>query len=72
MVSSSSSSPPPPSVAGAGGIRVTFWTMVKRVGSVEFVSFFLGGEGGWGVEGPTLRLTYRIPEFRDQLDVIQQ
>lgn len=43
MVSSSSSSPPPPpSVAGAGGIRVTFWTMVKRVGSVEFVSFFFG------------------------------
>ena len=68
MVSSSSSSPPPPpSVAGAGGIRVTFWTMVKRVGSVKFVSFF------WeGAEGPTLRLTYRIPEFRDQLDVIQQ
>ena len=48
MVSSSSSSPPPPpSVAGAGGIRVTFWTMVKRVGSVEFVSFFFWGEGGW-------------------------
>ena len=70
MVSSSSSSPPPPpSVVGAGGIRVTFWTMVKRVGSVEFVSFFLGG-GGW--KKPTLRLTYRIPEFRDQLDVIQQ
>ena len=46
MVSSSSSSPPPPSVAGAGGIRVTFWTMVKRVGSVKFVSFFLGGGGG--------------------------
>lgn len=43
MVSSSSSSPPPPpSVAGTGGIRVTFWTMVKRVGSVEFVSFFFG------------------------------
>ena len=52
MVSSSSSSPPPPSVAGAGGIRVTFWTMVKRVGSVKFVSFFLGGRGV--VEGPTL------------------
>ena len=69
MVSSSSSSPPPPpSVAGAGGIRVTFWTMVKRVGSVKFVSFFFGR--GW--KKPTLRLTYRIPEFRDQLDVIQQ
>ena len=53
MVSSSSSSPPPPSVAGAGGIRVTFWTMVKRVGSVEFVSFFfLGGEGGWWKDLP--------------------
>ena len=48
MVSSSSSSPPPPpSVAGAGGIRVTFWTMVKRVGSVEFVSFFFV-RGWWG------------------------